>query len=227
ARLFEVWRIVYERAPMTEAAASLLTLDPDRLRVHKGMKPEVREFSTVPAVLDAADRYARIGSSDAVDEHSARIQLTCDPAGQFNIPGPEIAAQPELACVRGFDGCVDVPYPGDCGNRPERLLIECGHALSHSAQDSRRVKGALAGHWLPPAQYARPLCDANFYLFMERVAKVGTSHRSHLHCGIERISETERLRRLNKQMLEFTGDLFQQDEAFGGQTHLARVMKAP
>src|SRR5215469_12088026 len=140
--------------------------DPDRLRVHKRMKPEMREFSTVPAVLDAADRHARIGSGDAVDEQSARIQITCDPAGQFNIPGPEIAAQPELACIRRFDCCIDVPYPGDCGNRPEGLLIECGHALGHSAQDSRRVKGALAGHWLPAAQYARSLCDAAFHLFM-------------------------------------------------------------
>ena len=107
--------------------------DPDRLRVHKRMQPEMREFATVPAVLDAADRNARIGSSDAVDEHSARKQLTCDPAGHVDIPGPEIAAQPELACVRRTDGCIDVRDTGYRGNRAKGLLIESRHALGHSA----------------------------------------------------------------------------------------------
>src|SRR5262249_13003808 len=38
----------------------LLTLDPDSLRVHKRMSTEMREFSTVPAVFNAADRYTWI-----------------------------------------------------------------------------------------------------------------------------------------------------------------------
>jgi serine/threonine protein kinase len=38
---------------------------------------------------------------------------------------------------------------------------------------------------------------------------------------------TDRLSRLNKQMLKSVSDLFQQDETFGSQTHLPRVMKAP
>src|SRR5262249_1552085 len=64
-------------------------------------------------------------------------------------------------------------------------------------------------------------------MFMQRVSKVGTSHWSHLHCGIERIADTDRPSCLNKQLLKAVSDLFQQDETFGSQTHLPRVMKAP
>src|SRR5262249_52482856 len=60
---------------------------------------------------------------------------------------------------------------------------------------------------------------------MQRVTKVGTSHWSHLHCAIERIADADRLGCLNKQMLKSVSDLFQQDETFGSQTHLPRVMK--
>src|SRR5262245_48649813 len=60
---------------------------------------------------------------------------------------------------------------------------------------------------------------------MQRVTKVGAGHWSHLHCGIEWIADTDRLSSLNKQMLKFISDLFHQDETFGSQTHLPRVMK--
>src|SRR5262245_679797 len=126
-----------------------------------------------------------------------------------------------------MDGCIDVRYTGDRGNRAKGFLIECRHALGHSAEHGRRIKGTLALHRLPAAQYACSSCDAAYYLFVQRVTQVGASHRSHLHRRIERIADADRPGCLNKQMLEFVGDLIQQDETFGSQTHLPRVMKAP
>src|SRR5262245_4287762 len=115
-----------------QPSAPLLTLDPDRLRVHKRVRAEMREFSTVTAVFEAADRNTWIGSSNAIHEHSTRIPVTCNPAGKLDIRGPEIPAQPELARVRGVDGCINVPYAGYRGNRAEGLFIKCRHALGHS-----------------------------------------------------------------------------------------------
>src|SRR5262245_17282359 len=156
----------------------LSTLDPDRLRVHERIRSEMRKFSTIPAVFDAADRYTWIGFSDAVDEHTTCINIPCNPAGQLSIGGPDIAAPSGLACVRRTDRRIDVRYLGHRGNRTKRLLVERRHALGNSAQHGRRVKGALARHWLPAAQHACSFPDAPLHLFMQRRPKAGPSHRS-------------------------------------------------
>ena len=72
--------------------------------MHTGM----RKFSTVPAVFDAADGHPRIGCGNAVDENASGVQITRDIAGQRDIFGPQITAQPELAGVRRFDGGINV-----------------------------------------------------------------------------------------------------------------------
>src|SRR5262249_19341508 len=203
------------------------TLNPDGLRVHESVRTEVRKLAPVAAVFDAAYGYAWVGCSNAIDENTSRIQIACNLASQFDIFGPEITAQPELACVRRLDGRIDVAHTGHRGNRAKGLLIERGHPLGHSAQLRRHIKGALAWHRLAAAQDACSFGNAALYLLVQSVAKVGASHRSHLHCRIERIADTDRLGCLNKQMLKLLRDFFQQDEAFGRQTYLPRVMKAP
>src|SRR5262245_36543102 len=167
-------RQVLRRRCSRRRTATLGILDPDRLRIHERVGSEMRELPSVPAVFHAADRHARIRRGDAVDEDSTRIEVARDPAGQLDIRGPEIAAQPELASVRCSYARIDVMYPRYCGNRPEGLLIECRHALGYSAQHSRRIKGALARDRLPAAQHACSFRDAAFDLLVERVAKIVT-----------------------------------------------------
>src|SRR5262249_57197823 len=87
-------------------------LDPDGLRVDKGVRTEVGKLAPVAAVLDAAYGNARVGCSYAIDENATGIQITCNLAGQLNIFGPKIAAQPELACVRRIDGRIQVRSTG-------------------------------------------------------------------------------------------------------------------
>src|SRR5262249_49358070 len=79
---------------MTESSR---VFDPDGLRVHKCVRPEMRELATVAAVLDAADRNARVRGGHAVDEHAAGVEIARDLASQLDVPGPEIASQAELA----------------------------------------------------------------------------------------------------------------------------------
>src|SRR5262249_30932713 len=81
---------------MTESSGGF---DPDGLRVHEGVRPEGRELATVAAVLAAADRTARVGGGHAVDEHPAGVEIARDFASQLDVPGPEIAAQTELAGI--------------------------------------------------------------------------------------------------------------------------------
>ena len=50
----------------------------------------MREFSTVPAVFDAADGHPRIGCSNAVDENTASIQIARNLAGQLDVKLGEI-----------------------------------------------------------------------------------------------------------------------------------------
>src|SRR5215510_4578677 len=74
-------------------AASSGVFDPDGLCVDEGVRAEVRELATVAAVLDPADGNARVGRRDAVDEHTAGVELARDAAGEVDVRGPEVAAQ--------------------------------------------------------------------------------------------------------------------------------------
>src|SRR5262249_30341962 len=62
---------------------------------------------------------------------------------------------------------------------------------------------------------------------MQGVAKVGTSHRSHLHFGVERISDADRLCGFDEQLLELVRDLLYQDETLGSQADLPCIVKPP
>src|SRR5262245_26463816 len=67
-------------------------LDPDSLRVYKSVRTEVGKLTPVAAVFDAAYGNARVRRSDAIDENTSGIQITCYLAGQLNIVGPKITA---------------------------------------------------------------------------------------------------------------------------------------
>src|SRR5262249_26501226 len=88
-------------------------------------------------------------------------------------------------------------------------------------------EGPFAFHWLTTTQHPRSLCNADFDLFMQVVAEVGASHRTHLHFRIERVSDAYRLCRFDEQLLEFVRDLLYQDETFGSQADLPSIAKTP
>src|SRR5262249_3323477 len=83
-------------------------LDPDGLRVYKGVRAEVRALATVAAVFDAAYGNAGVRSSDAVDENTAGAEIARDCGSQPDGSGPEIAAQTELACIGRTNGRINV-----------------------------------------------------------------------------------------------------------------------
>src|SRR5262245_32749846 len=141
-------------------AASSGVFDPDGLCVHKGVRAEMGELATVAAVLDTADGNARVGRRDAVDEHTAGVEVARDAASQLDVGGPEIAAQTELAGIGCADGRIDVRDAGQRRNRTEGLLVERGHALGDSAQDGRWVEGALTRYRFAPTQHPCALGDA-------------------------------------------------------------------
>src|SRR6516165_10937004 len=96
---------------VTAAASSrryLGVLDPDGLRVYKGVRTEVRKLATVAAVFDAAYRNARVRSSDAIDENTAGVEIARHFASQLDVSGPEIAAQTKLACIGRTNGRINV-----------------------------------------------------------------------------------------------------------------------
>src|SRR5262249_44799158 len=200
-------------------------LDPEGLRVYKGVRTEVGELATVAAVFDAAYGNARVRSSDAIDENTAGVELACDFASQLDVSGPEITAQTELACIGRTNRRINVWNTGQRRDGTERLLIERGHAFGYSAQYGRWIKRALALYWLTAAQQGCALCRAAFHLFVQRVTKVGTGHRPQIHRRIERIADAQRLGGFDERPFEFVGDLPYQNEAFGSQADLTCVVE--
>src|SRR5262249_16285498 len=194
-------------------------LDPDGLRVYKGVR------TTVAAVFDAAYGNARVRSSDAIDENTAGVEIARDFASQPDVSGPEIAAQTELACIGRTNGRINVWNAGQRRDGTERLLIERGHAFGDSAQHGRWIKRALALDWVTPAQHASALCRAAIHLFVQRVTKVGTGHRAQIHRRIERIADAQSLGGFDERPFEFVGDLPYQNETFGGQADLTCVVE--
>src|SRR5215510_15548060 len=87
-------------------------LDPDGLRVYKGVRTKVRQLATVAAVLDAAHGNARVRGSDPVDENTARVEIARHFASQLDVSGPEIAAQTELAGIGRTNGRINVWHAG-------------------------------------------------------------------------------------------------------------------
>src|SRR5215510_9244709 len=124
---------------------------PDSLGIYKSMRSEMREFPAVAAVLNSTDWHPRVRRRDAIDEDPTGIQVTSHFAGQLQVFGPEIAAQPELACVCCSNGCVNIRDAGHRRNRAEGLFIEGRHTLSDLAQDGGHVEGAFPFHRLAPA----------------------------------------------------------------------------
>lgn len=120
---------------------------------------------------------------------------------------------------------IAVAEAGNCRNGAKRFVIECRHAFRHPVQNSRRVESSFASDRFSTTEHFRTLLNTVFHLLMQGVAQVGASHRSHVHCRIERIPDLDGFRRLDKPTFEFVGYLFDQDEAFGCEADLPRVVK--
>src|SRR5438477_1962242 len=192
-----------------ELRRHLQMLYPDSLRVHESMKPEMRKLPAVPAVLDSADRDPGIGRGEAIDEYAAGVEVTGDLASRIHIPGPYIAAETELACIRRVDGSVDVRDAHDRGNGTECLFVEGRHPLRHSAEHRRHVEGSLSFRAFAPAEYPCAPCNAAFHLPMQGVPEINPCHRSHMRRWIRRVAHPNRLCRLYEQLFKFIRYLFE------------------
>src|SRR5262249_3221738 len=123
-----------------------MVLDPDGLRVHKSMCPELREFAPITAILDAADGNPGIRRRNTIDEHTAGVEITGNPASQIDILRPEISTESKLASVRSANCFADVRHACYRCNGTECLVVEGRHAFGNSAQHGGGIKGALAFH---------------------------------------------------------------------------------
>src|SRR5262249_40739475 len=152
----------------------------------------MRELASVPAVLDAAHGNPRIRGGDPVDENAARIPFARHAPGAIYVLGPYVAAQPELACVGGFDRSVEIANPDQRRNRTEGFIIESGHSRSDATQHRWRIERAVSLHCFTTAQHACPFRHAALHLLMQRVTQVDPRHGSHLTRGVERVTDADR-----------------------------------
>src|SRR5262245_57723395 len=111
-----------------ELKSALAPLDPDRLRVHEGVCPEMGKLASVAAVFYSSYRNARIRGCKSVDEDTTRVQVARDLAGQVDIFRPEVAAQSKLARIRRADSRVYVRDASDRCNRTKSFFVEGRHS---------------------------------------------------------------------------------------------------
>src|SRR5262249_21916318 len=141
------------------------------------------------------------------NENTAGVEIARDFASQLDVSGPEIAAQTELACIGRTDGRINVRNAGQRCDGTERLLIERGHAFGYSAQHGRWIESALSLYWFTATQQACALCDAAFYLLVQRVTKIRAGYWPQIHRRIEGIADAQRLGGVDKRPFEFVGNL--------------------
>jgi hypothetical protein len=98
--------------------------------------------------------------------------------------------------------------------------------LSHTAQHRWHVEGALALPGFAAAEYTCPRHNAALHLFVQRIAKVSASHRSHLTFTVHWIADTDRLGRLYELLFKVVSYSSDQDEPFCRETNLTRVAES-
>src|SRR3954467_13073843 len=83
-------------------------LAPDGFHVHEFAEPPWPELASIPGMLDAAEREARVGRDHPVDEHRAGFEIPDEAIGLRAIPSPGRRREAERRVVRDANGVIEI-----------------------------------------------------------------------------------------------------------------------
>src|ERR1700722_6557622 len=105
---FRHQRQVYWYDHYTTTSAQAPLLDPNCLDVDELANPLHGEFASMPRILHAPERQARIGRHHLVEKNHSGIEFVDEPFRFRRIFGPSAGAEPEAAVVGDLESVIDI-----------------------------------------------------------------------------------------------------------------------
>src|SRR3546814_16295963 len=123
-------------------------------------------------MLDAAERHARVGGDDGVDEYRPGIDAARERGAAGDISSPDRRAETEGSAVGERDRRLGIRGADDRGGGTEGFLAYRRHPRHDLAQQRRRIEQYRPRCRPSPSQQARAATAASLTLEFARVTQV-------------------------------------------------------
>src|SRR6266851_5796450 len=207
----------------SEAFTAARLGDPHRFDVDELADAIFRQLAAIARALDPPEGQARLRLHEAVHEHRARLDLGGHALGAGAIPSPHRGPEPVRRVVGEAHGIVLVLGAYHRRHRPERLLVEGGHALVHGGEQGGRIERPLAGRDLAPEQALGPALDRLLDLLVEGIPEIGAGLRTDLRLARQGIAHATALELAAESLDELVRERFDDDEALSRDAALAAI----
>ena len=188
---------------------------------------EQAQFAAITALFDAAKGKARVGADEVVHEAAAGLEVArSDAFAARAVVCEDGSAKSERGVVCNPNSVRFISRADDRGDRSEGFLAVSRLAGADIRQDGRRVKGGRGFLVFSAEENPGARSDAGVHLFLQRDAEIRSSERAKDDIFVERVAETPGLHFFGEEFFELSAQLFDDNEAFGGDAALAGVDQA-